>query len=160
MRRILCLAALLVSACEPNGTAGDPDTDWAGAKAVSTGNGSVTFGMPRDGARYSDPTYLPAWAPQYPGAAVMSKLVQRDAQGVIGRGTEFTTSDPYDKVVAFYADAVKRSGREPIAVTNTAQMAAYVFPAEKGYNSSIIVRTAGGGSAAKVSIVIAVPTDH
>ncbi|MBO9671158.1 MAG: hypothetical protein J7485_11640 [Sphingobium sp.] len=160
MRRIFCVAALLVSACGPTGAAGDPDTDWAGAKTMPTGAGSVIFGTPRDGVHFSDPAYLPAWAPQYPGAMVMSKLVQRDAQGVIGRGTEFTTSDPYDKVVVFYADAVKRSGREPIAVTNTAQMAAYVFPAEKGYNSSIIIRTTSGESAAKVSIVIAVPTDR
>lgn len=160
MRRILCLAALLVSACGPSGTTGDPDTDWAGAKAMPTANGSVTFGVPRDSVHFSDPAYLPAWAPQYPGATVITKLVQRDAQGVIGRGTEFTTSDPYEKVVAFYADAVTRSGRAPIAATKTAQMAAYVFPAEKGYNSSIIVRTRSGGGTAKVSIVLAVPTDH
>ena len=160
MRWNFCLLALLVTACGSNSSGGDPDTDWAGAQKMPMGNGSLIFGIARNGKALSDPAYLPPWAPQYPGAKVMTKLVQRDGQGVIGRGTEFTTFDPYDKVVAFYADAVKRSGRTPISTMNTAQMAAYVFPAEKGYNSSIIVRTTATGNPAKVDIVLAVPTDH
>jgi hypothetical protein len=136
----------------------DADTDAPGAMTMKFGTGSVTYGMPRSG-KFSDPAYLPGWAPMYPGAKVMTKLVQKDAKGVIGRGTDLNTPDPFAKVVDFYADAIARSGRTPVSSSRANTVATFVFEPQKGYNNLIVIRQLTGGNPPNTTIAIAVATD-
>ena len=152
--RWLAAAIVMIGGCN---MPVDPDTDSAG-QVTNFGNGSLTFAVPRSGV-FTDPTYLPDWAPQYPGSKVRSKLVQRDADGVIGRGTDLETNAPFGDVVDFYADAIARSGRTPVLRNRVKTVASFVFEQANGYNNSIIIRELTGGEPAKVTITIAVATN-
>lgn len=154
--RWLVVAALLIGGCDMKV---DADTDAPGAMVMKFGNGSVTYGMPRNG-KLSEPHYLPGWAPMYPGSQVRTKLVQRDAERIVGRGTDLETHDPFGKVVDFYADAIARSGRKPESSSRANTVATFTFAPQNGYNNSIVIREQSGGQPPKVGIAIAVATDE
>jgi hypothetical protein len=160
--RLICLGVLLLAACNvsANDAGGDPDTDSPSARRTPTATGSLTFGVPANGGQFSDPQYLPDWAPQYPGSKVMSKTVQRDEKGIVGRVTEFATHDPFGKVVDFYAEALKRSGRTPILATRDTHSAGFSLERVGAVHNHIIITETTGGTPPKVLITIGASTDR
>jgi len=55
------------------------------------------------------PKDLPAWLPTYPGASVQGGVSSKSAAGSAQTFT-LTTSDPVDRVLAFYQDQLKNNG--------------------------------------------------
>ncbi|MEI9926536.1 MAG: hypothetical protein WDN44_00920 [Sphingomonas sp.] len=117
------------------------------------------LGHSRQRAEFSVPRYLPAWAPMYPGAEVRGKLVQRDAKGVIGRGTDLETQDPIGKVGDFYAAAIAHEGRTLVSQSRAETVATFTLAPVNRYNNSIVIRTLTAGQPPKVTVAIAVSTD-
>lgn len=157
MRWTLIAMLLLLTGCDVRV---DPDTDRSGAMTTKFGEGSITWGIPANGRKFSEPRYLPAWAPMYPGAEVRGKLVQRDAKGVIGRGTDLETQDPIGKVADFYAAAIAHEGRTLVSQSRAETVATFTLAPVNRYNNSIVIRTLTGGQPPKVTVAIAVSTDR
>lgn len=119
-------AVLSLTACKPptpSYTVTDPKTgektkvsvDGKGDDktiTVQTGEGKGTISVSESG---EVPKGLPSYIPPYPGAKYEGSFVS-DMQGtpktgaVSGGMMSFKTSDPADKVLAFYRDAFTRSG--------------------------------------------------
>jgi hypothetical protein len=94
-------------------------------KFSSDGKGSATFDMGKEGATikvqdekgkeaavFADaaaPKDLPAWLPVYPGATVEGGVSTTSAEGT-AQTFAITTTDPVDRVLAFYQDKLKNNG--------------------------------------------------
>ncbi len=151
------LLLVLLTGCE---MPVDRDTDWSGAHTSKFGEGSITWGVPANGRSFAEPRYLPDWAPMYPGAEVMGKLVQRDAKGIIGRGTDLRATGPIGKVADFYAAAIARAGRAVVSQSRAETVATFILAPVNGYNNSIVIHALTGGEPPRVTIAIAVSTDR
>jgi hypothetical protein len=55
------------------------------------------------------PKDMPAWLPTYPGASVQGGFSSKSAEGT-SQSFALTSSDPVDKVLAFYQDQLKNNG--------------------------------------------------
>jgi hypothetical protein len=94
-------------------------------KISSEGKGVATFDLNKQGAtiKVQDdkgkestivagagaPKDVPAWLPIYPGASVEGGLSTKSAEGSLQTFT-ITTTDPVDRVLAFYQDKLKNNG--------------------------------------------------
>jgi hypothetical protein len=73
---LIAVPALLLAAC---GTPVDPDTVRTKNNTIKMGDSQVTTALASADRPLAPPTYLPEWAPVYPGAELKSKVVQRRA---------------------------------------------------------------------------------
>src|SRR5688572_31266903 len=103
---------LLLAAC---GSPADPDTVRTKENTVQMGDTELTTVSATADRPLTPPTYLPEWAPIYPGAVLESKMVQRSGGGIIGRGTTYGTRDSFRDVVRFYDDYYRQHGIAPTA---------------------------------------------
>jgi hypothetical protein len=94
-------------------------------KFSSDGKGSATIDMGKEGAtiKVQDdkgkestivagggaPKDVPAWLPVYPGATVEGGISTSSGEGAM-QSFGFTTTDPADRVLAFYQDKLKNNG--------------------------------------------------
>ncbi len=105
-----------------------------GSVTVKTDEGTAKFGA---GA-----VKLPSWLPAYSGAS-MQGMSSQSAAGSMGTFS-FTTSDASDKVIAFYKDALEKSG---LKVETMQHPAGAVLTGEGGgHKATISVMSQGGNS--------------
>lgn len=85
---------------------------------------------------------LPAFAPLYPGATVVSTL---DAQGAGGGGQMVTleTSDPMDRVLAYYDEKIASAGGESTMRAQTADSGTRAVRMADGSGGMITVSSDG-----------------
>ncbi|MFQ3664556.1 MAG: hypothetical protein SNJ79_00765 [Sphingomonadaceae bacterium] len=164
MRLAFLLAlALAVSAC---GEREKTLVKTEEGEVRTTGDGRYTI-EGADGARAdmrvgdaaaSDPAgiaaRLPAFAPPYPGAAIVSTL---DVQGTdaSGSGTviSFETKDPFDKVVAFYDQRIASAGMKTAFSANQPGSAMRGVGGDTGPQTMVTITD--GGDLRTVSIMTA-----
>ena len=114
---LMLAAAIALAGCggaeAPTQTA--PAAGGAAARATSQAGSAALDGQAAEVARS-----LPAFAPLYPGATVVSTL---DAQGSSGAAQMVTleTRDSLDKVLDFYDSRIAEAGGEATLRTQTAE---------------------------------------
>ena len=125
---ILLAASLALAACKD-----EPKVivQKDGKASVITGSGGAVVESASDGESLSLTTELPAFAPAYPGA----RLVTRVSDGNRGRGgglMVFRTEDSVEKVAAFYDARAKELGVKAGMVVNEADSAVRIFAGRDG----------------------------
>lgn len=119
---LLATAALLVTAC---GSQERTVAETADGKVTTDGDGTYTV-TTRDGASAVvqsgaasglDPAALaatlPAFAPPFPKAELVSNMTMADGKGGQGRVIVLETGAPLAEVIAFYDRAIADAGVEP-----------------------------------------------
>lgn len=135
---------------EPAGA--DPDTVDDGHNTMKMFGTQLTIATPRSGP-LSAPTYLPDWAPPYPGAALTAKVVQRKDGQVIGRSTDYETNDDFDKIVNFYDSFYASKGMPPKRVFVSRNGKTYHFDDQGAHQEAVILKGHPGGRDVAISIV-------
>ena len=100
---------------------------------------------------------LPSWVPNYPGSSTHGnfsvKGASNDGSGEGGNVT-FTTSDPAEKVMAFYQDKAKEMGMK-VNVTTTSASGGMIIASDEDSKRSLTVVVGGGSSETTVNLTYA-----
>lgn len=135
-----------LAACTPV----DPDTVRTKDNTFTMGDSEVTTVRASADRPLSPPTYLPEWAPVYPGAKLDSKTVQRTGGGIVGRGTTYSTRDPFAEVVRFY-DSYYRDREITPTQSFTARFGRlYTFDIANGYQSLVNIQNLGSSESGRI----------
>lgn len=124
---VLALATLAVlAACEDKADVSvrrDADVTVA---AAPTG---ATVTSAKDGSSLDIPEGLPAFAPAYPGATIKTQISDGFGPSQDGKGLllVMVSSDPVDKIAAFYDEKAKAAGVKPGMFVNDANSAVRIF---------------------------------
>jgi hypothetical protein len=118
----------------------------AGSLEIKSADGNVKFGGSADKA--------PDWVPVYPGSNPQSTFSASDAKGESG-SYAFVTSDPVDKVLSYYGNALKSAG---LTVSNTTsnsngKISGMVSGQSDGDKRSVIVTASGENDGTHVGVV-------
>ena len=89
---------------------------------------------------------LPAHAPFYPGAKVVSTMTGSDGQGATAAMVVLETRDPMDRVTAFYDDKIAASGVKEQMKMDQAESATRILGETAGNGGTIIAINDGGDS--------------
>lgn len=122
------------------------------------GDGTVTYSTDDGEARITTGDLgdaAPAGLPRYPGADT-SRGVNIDASGRNGGSgqiSSFQTSDPPDRVIAFYRAALERQGYEITATMDMGQSKTITATRENGNDGVHVSATGVGGQGTTVSII-------
>lgn len=140
---------LLASACkdEPRVTV------TADGTTVVDGPGEVRVVEAADGASLPPPAGLPGFAPAYPGARLATRI-GGDAVGE-GRGTllVFETTDPVEKVAAFYDARAKEAGAAAAVMVTEPDSAVRVYGGKtEGEGAMVAISRNGSGPGSEIVI--------
>lgn len=121
----LISAATLLAACGRN----EPNVvvHKDGTTAYHTGKEGAEVQVARDGESLDETTDLPAFAPFYPGATVKTRVANVSGEGAKGGMWVLETTDPVEKVAAFYDEQAKKAGVKPGMFVNEKDSAVRIF---------------------------------
>lgn len=81
----------------------------------------------KDGESLDVTGELPAFAPVYPGSTVKTRVADVNGQGAKGGMWVLETTDPVEKVAAFYDEQAKKAGVKPGMFVNEKDSAVRIF---------------------------------
>jgi hypothetical protein len=119
---LLMAVCALVAACKDEPTI---VVKADGATRIISASGREIVDTAGDGASLKAPTDLPAFAPAYPGARLATQIAGDD--GDRGALLVFETSDPVEKVAAFYDMAARTSRARARMIVNEPDTAVRIF---------------------------------
>ena len=139
MRPTLILPVALLIGCSPSSGDGQTNTPVPdGTSAIGTttdaqGRTSTVYGSDNAAAL---PKSLPAWVKIYPGAKIVSVLI--DTSSAPGGSISYTSPDALAKVVAFQDAALTAAGKKRLAMPDTAEVAVRTVGNDGGSNGGMV----------------------
>jgi hypothetical protein len=121
----------------------------SGTMEVSGPQGTVKLGGNADKP--------PAWVPSYPGSSPQATFSSNTPTEQSGSYT-FTTSDPVEKLIAYYGDALKSAGFAVSNMTNNSEgkMGGMVSGEDKANKRSVMVMLGTENGATQVNVTFSV----
>ncbi len=126
-------------------------------EAQGENGGHMKVTSPEGTAEWGANVKAPAWFPVYPGAKAEGSYTQNSGSETAG-GFSFETSDPPDKVMAYYSSALEKAGMKVGLTTQSSaaagQQGASTLSAETPDGSrraGVVVMTDGGATKAIVT---------
>ncbi|MFA7440158.1 MAG: hypothetical protein WCZ66_04225 [Sphingomonadaceae bacterium] len=142
--------ALMLVAC---GSGNDADSKTT---VVRGPEGDIAITTAREGRTLVAPKDMPAFAPAYPGADILSSTTMQAETGMEGSVVTMKTGDSLDKVRAFYDERARSADVAAASVSDTPQGSIRIFQSRDNAGTEkttiISINEASDGDGSEIAI--------